>query len=430
MPSANLNLHVAARRGRAAAIALASTGLISGVGLITALFLIRAMDKSDFGAYGVGIALGMMLGGILNDLIGIPFALELEKVQRSERAPFTAVAVITVVVFGMILCIAALVIQFILHAAIGIGGAPAFTASVMMAGTAFAAQEVLCKAAYSQGKGGIALVRSLVFALVFPLSLVMYHVWLQPLSSTAALLLYFFGMATAGSVAWGLLRLTLARGRREREILKRAILSCGLSQVLVGAANLGRTQGPVLLAGLLGGAIAAAEISAARLLMTPAITLLPPVGYLAMPSLGRLVRQGVGPVFRRSLQIAVGLTLGAFLYCVVIGIWFDEAVVLALGREYDHIGVIVVAWGLALLGLPHRTIGTIMLQVLGLTRKLMILAVGSFGLFVLLFVISFRFAGGASGVWALAASELTLGAAVFWVAWRMRQFEGPRTNAS
>lgn len=413
--------------GASGALAAMSTGLMSAAGFGMAVVFARTLDATEFGQYGIGIALVMVIGGLLNDLFGIAFVLDLEGVAQESRRQFISTSVFCLVLGA--LGLGAIVLGGARLAGFASGGAHVqlSAAAIVFGGTAFAAQEMLCRAAYSERKVSAALGRSIAFVVTVAILIGGAHLSDVRLDVQGALWVYGVAMAVSGVYVWLALKLgPLQWDPGSARTVLRALSSIGLSQVFVGLSNLARTQSVIVVTGVVFGAVAAGEIAAGRLLVAPAMMAIPPLTYLAMPRMTVLaLREGGGLLVARLTVLLIALvSTFVIVYASAALLYFDEVVSLLLGGRYADILPITAAWAAVLLAVSLRSVCAMALQVARERRLLVNVSILALFAYLGLAAVALSLPSHEGVVYALAASEMVLVLGI--LTWVTRMLRAPR----
>jgi O-antigen/teichoic acid export membrane protein len=336
------------------------------------LYLIRVLDKEQFGLYGLGFALVLFIGALISAAIAVQYV-----VNRPDQLPddldvYAVNHALAIGLIGVLLVLIAAFVTNMLNSSqysrwdeISIGLPLAIATSF------FAMREFLMRVAFSEHKEGIVLVSSLsVATFVFASFLWMYFAEYKP-SAAVALYVYALGQAAGMIQAIFALKLPWKEGRSAG--VRQAFVDSwkgGRWSLMTSAVYNFRNQAHSFLAVPLLGATALADINAARVLLTPAVMAIPPTTQFLMPRLAHSRKMGSPHLIRKASVWIGSLTLLAVIYCILLLANSSWLVPMALGNNYEHVTSLVAVWSLFAVGLAIRNGLTVVVMVLKCFRFL------------------------------------------------------------
>lgn len=373
------------------------------------LYLIRVMHKDEFGLYGLGFAGILFLAGLMAAAISVQLAINLPDKQRELRGVYAVNHAAALGIVGVVLICAAPISVAILDMLIPSFEGWSLLTPVAVGTALFAVRDLLTRVAFSVRREGVILASSLNAALTIVLAFLALK--LDGRDPTATLALYCYAAGQAASVT----HLTIALGLPWRQVgcgklfeAYRDSWKGGAWSVLTSAVYNFRNQAHSFLVVPLMGATILADINAARVLLTPAVMIIPPTTQFIMPRLGSARREGFPILLRTAFVWVTLLTSVSILYCAALFVVLEPAISIALGEKYNHVGGLVNAWSVFVVGLALRNGLTVVLLVLKEFRMIFWANV-----FAAVFLAALVLAASrqSSAVWiilAMAASELLL----------------------
>lgn len=396
--------------GRALSISVLNQVISSGTNFAIIVYLVRSLDKEQFGLYSLGFALTLLVAGLTSSLISTQFVVNLPDQAIDQRRIYAAGHAVALLVLGFgAVGFGALLIWLQIPLQLGAVDLRPLLLPVTVSAGFFALREFFVRVAYSEREETIALLSSISVACAVIVSFGLLAIKQHPIFAQTAIYIYGGGQFFGALVA--LLLLRLPRHGVSKAGLTTAFRDSwpgGRWNILTNLIYNVRTQVHNLLVGPILGAVALAEVNAARVLVTPAIMMIPPLTQILLPRLAEKRNQGVDRLFRIALMFVGLLAAIASAYSLILLAGLSWIIPLVLGDQYAHVGPLVLAWCVVALLLASRNGLTIALQALRAFRDLMLanLISAIFAVLAAIIMIQLFFAPGA--VWALAISELVL----------------------
>ena len=359
--------------GRSLSISVLNQVVSSGTNFAIVVYLVRALDKEEFGLYGLGFALILIVAGLVSSLIAVQFVVNLPDQAQDQRRVYAAnhaaaigLLGLSSVGFGALLAWAPFPMQF------GAVGLESLLLPITVAATFFAVREFLVRVAYSEREERTAFLSSISVTCAVVLGFGSLTILQAPISAQKAMYIYGGGQLAGALVAF--FRLQLPRKGITRIGLRAALRDSwpgGRWNMITSITYNLRTQVHNLLVGPIFGAVALAEVNAAKVLVSPAIMMIPPLTQILLPRLAEKRSQRSVHLFRVAL-LFIGLLVGiASVYTLALLTGLPWILPLVLGEQYAHVGSLVFAWCAVTLFLATRSGLTIVLQVLRAFRELM-----------------------------------------------------------
>lgn len=395
---------------KALALSSANQILNSLTNFVIVLYLVRVMDKSEFGLYSLGFALMLMIAGLISSLITVQFVVNLPDLPKAQHMDYAMHNAIAVFLLGMILIILGILVDSIqMVLIIGEADVQQIILPCAVATVFYSQRDFLIRVAYSERRESIVLLSALAVSAGMAAFFIVEWYLKQPLSAPHALYGLAVGQMT-GCVA-GLLFLRFSYRKLNianiRQVFKDSWQG-GRWNILTNVAYNLRTQAHNFIIAPLLGMVALAEVNAARVLVTPAVMAIPPLTQILMPRLGEKRKQGITAIKHYALLSIGVLTAFSLLYTLLLFVLLPWALPLALGEAYQHIGHLVLAWCLVSVALALRNGLTMVLQVIRAFRDLFFANVIAAAVAILLVIVLSMMLDSLGAIIALAIAEIVL----------------------
>jgi O-antigen/teichoic acid export membrane protein len=373
------------------------------------LYLIRVMNKETFGLYGLGLSGVLFITGLMSAAIGMQLAINLPDKEKDLRDIYAVNHAGALVILGMLLISASPIAAEILEIITNSFAEWSLITSVAVASALSSVRDLLTRVAFSARREGVILGSSISAALALVIGYLIIRFAERDPTATLALYAYAAGQA-AGAVHLG-----IALGLPWRQVsYERLLEACrdswtgGAWSVLTSAVYNFRNQAHSFLVVPMMGAAVLADINAARVLLTPAVMIIPPTTQFFLPRLGLARREGFSILLRTAFPWVTLLTAVSVIYCIALFAVLDSVISVALGEKYKHVGPLVNAWSAFVVGLALRNGLTVVLLVLKRFRIIFWANVSATAFLAVAIVVA---SGGGNSVWiilAMAASEIWL----------------------
>ncbi len=315
----------------------------SGANFLFTVYLARILEKEEFGLYGLGFALLLMIQSIYAAIFSTQFV-----VNSASKPPF--LSFMRWGHYAIVLTSSGLLVSLLLTGlawlATSQGYDWAWVIPIAAAGAlAFGLRDLSIRYAFIMGRSRLVLGSALVSAgmfLVVPISIHFYG--LKMLSANKAL--SFYGMAQFLGFAYLVMfyKWRIYFKKKMLGVVLRESWSGGRWQVLTSILYSVRTQAHSYIVPLILDLRSLADINAARLLVSPALLLIPPVYQVVQPQLVQ-VRDHEPNAVISKLKTVVSITLlSLVVYSLFIARLYDPVVSFIYGNRYEGLSGLVTAW--------------------------------------------------------------------------------------
>jgi len=395
---------------KALALSGASQIVNSLTNFVIVLYLVRVMDKSEFGFYSLGFALVLAIAGLISSLIIMQFVVNLPDVPKDQRADYAMHHSIAVFFLGMVLVMLSLLVNSIqTELIIGEMDLRQIILPLAIATFFYSQRDLLIRIAYSEKLESIVLLSTLSVPVGVAIFFTIQWYTKQPLTAPYAMYGIAAGQAAGCMAGLHFLRLPY-KGFRIAGIYEafKDSWQGGRWNILTSIVYSLRTQAHNLIAAPLLGSAALAEMNATRVLVTPAVMAIPPLTQILMPRLGEKRKQGMEAIKHYAFLSTSMLTAFSLLYTLLLLVLLPWALPLALGEAYQHTGNLVMAWCLVTVFLALRNGLTMVLQVVRVFRELLTANMIAAAVAILLVIVLSMMLGSLGAIIAIAIAEVVL----------------------
>lgn len=395
---------------KALSVSVLNQVVSSGTNFAIVIYLVRIMDKSDFGLYSLGFALMLLLSGFITSSIADQFVVNLPDQSKEKRAAYALHHSFAVFFLGLLL---------ILFGAVA-GSTPwilsiedvnmreIFFPAVVAAGL-YAQRDLLMRVAYAERRESVVLLSTLAVTAGIATTFMFYWLTNQQIIASDALIALSIGQG-AGWLS-GMLQLQLPFRELNLKNIYHAFRDSwvgGRWSVLTNVVYNIRSQAHNFVIGPILGLPALAEVNAARILVTPAIMAIPPLTQVLISRLADKRAQGMVVLLHFALLAIGALAISALVYAAFLMVLMPWILPLVLGESYQHVGSQVLAWCVVAIILAARNGQTMVLQVIRAFRQLLFANLISAVIAVILSIVFANLLGGLGVVIAIAISEFLL----------------------
>jgi O-antigen/teichoic acid export membrane protein len=408
---------LAARKGQFKAISTAlSISAInqivsSGANFALGIYLVRVLTPTDFGLYGIGFAISLFYAGIGNALFLTQMVVHVPDKVPDDRLPYAARMLIALVVFCALTAIT-VGLLFVLGSAYSkfIREYLDLVFAIIAASVAYLLKDFFIRHAYTVRRESWALWVNVAVAVSLAASLLGQFRFASNLTPEGALGIYASSNMMGAVVGFALIRLPIltARLRLLGEDLREAW--AGGSWALGGVAvTWAQTQAYMYITAVFVGPVGVAYANAARLLITPAIFLVPALSQVLMPRLASMRSSNSRKMLKISGQFSAALVVFSVIYSVVLLGLADVIAPVLLGAKYgQQIRPLAAAWCFVMIFQFSRSGSSIVLQVLKEFRALTVLNTVSVVVAIGAAVVLMRMIGVVGAILGTAIGELVL----------------------
>ena len=378
------------------------------------LYLVRVLDKIQFGQYSFGFALILFISGLICAFIGVQFVVNLPDQSLDSRANYTLHHLVLIIMGGFIVICVAFISKIIIKTTFPDLSVITLIFPVAVASVLYALRDLLMRFAFSERREGLVFVSNVVVAVTITTLFFIISVTGNSIKASSALYAYAIGQA-AGSI-YVIMIFNLPW--REANLLKiiQAFYESwtgGRWHILTTLVYSLRAQAHNFVVTPILGFAALAEVNAARILLTPAIMAIPPSTQVIMPRFAEQRAKGNKKLFQTSMIWIVTLSSIAIIYSILLLFFSPWVVPLALGKEYSHTGPLIIIWCFAIVFSVFRNGVSVALLVIRSFRRLLYANIVA-TIMTIVFAITFaRIFGAGGAVFALALSEFLLSIMLF-----------------
>ncbi len=398
--------------GKALSTSLVNQAVTSGTNFAIAVFLVRVMDKAEFGIYSLGYALLLILSGLIAASISVQYVVNLPEQVESERAVYAVNHASLVALVGFLSLVFTVVLIAVSGGVSGqVTELQAVSMAVVFTFTQYSFREFLVRVAYSARRESLVLLSSIIIAIVIVAGFALTGLLLGK-DTTAAVALTVLGVSYSASAIGLVLLLQLPLCESSWQGLKAALADCWVGGRWNGMTSLVyslRTQVHNLVVAPVLGFAALAEVNAARILVTPALMAIPPLSQVMMPRLAdKLRRTDESEGIRQATHATLLLVSVASFYTLVLLVALPWLLPHVLGDVYGHTRVLVAAWCFVAIIMAARNGLTMIFQVVKRFRGLMLVNTLAAVVGLSLSIILAWSIGSVGAILALLAAELFL----------------------
>ena len=372
--------------------------------------LVRLMNKTEFGQYGLGFALMLLISGLVCASIAVQFVVNLPDQPKEYRAAYALHHTAAVGVVSLILIVLAFALQTGTRKYYPHGNATfILILPVTVASGFYTLRDLLMRFAFSERRESLVLASNVVVAIatatIFSIMVILH----QRINAPSALYAYSTGQAA------GCLHALLVFKLPWRDINVPGLWQAfrdswtgGRYNILSGVVYNIRTQAHNFVVAPLLGVAALAEVNAARVLVSPALMAIPPVTQILMPRLAEKRALGSAVISKITMLSIAFLLLATIVYSLSLVLNMKWVLPLALGKAYEDVGQLVIAWCVTTVVLALRNCLTVALEVVRAFRNLLVANVAT-AVGAMFFAVNLaRTYGGLGAIYALAMAEALL----------------------
>lgn len=396
--------------GKALSISAINQVVSSGTNFALGIYLVRVLTPTDFGLYGIGFAISLLYAGVGNALFLTQMVVHVPDKAQEDRLPYAArmlvalalFCALTVPVVGLLMVLGGAWSQ-LLHEYVDLGMA------VTAASIAYLLKDFFVRHAYTARKEIWALVVNVIVAFALVALLMVQHQFPTGIDSTGALWIYAASNMAGAIIGMILVRLPILAVRMQELIDDVREAWVGGSWALGGVAIIwAQTQAYMYVTAFFIGPAGVGYANAARLLITPALFLMPALTQIAMPRLAELRTKNTEKMLRISRMFTAGIVSFAVVYSAILLGLVDVIAPVLLGAKYTQIAPLVAAWCLVLIFQFSRSGTSIVLQVMKEFKRLTLINTGSVMVAIGAAVALMQIVGVQGAILGTAAGELIL----------------------
>ena len=378
------------------------------------LYLVRVLDKIQFGQYSFGFALILFISGLICAFIGVQFVVNLPDQPLESRATYTLHHLVLIIMGGFIILCLAFISKIIIKTTFSDLSVLKLIFPIAVASVLYALHDLLMRFAFSERREGLVFGSNVVVAVTITALFLAISVTGHSINASSALYTYAIGQAAGSIQAIIIFNLPWCDVNLPKII--QAFYDSwagGRWHILTTLVYSLRAQTHNFVIAPILGFAALAEVNAARLLLTPAIMAIPPSTQVIMPRLAEQRVKGNKKLFQTSMIWIVTLFSIAIIYSMLLLFLSPWVVPLALGKEYSHVGPLILIWCFAIMFFAFRNGVSVALLVIRSFRQLFYANIVATILTVVFAITLSRIFGAGGAVFAFAFSEFLLSIILF-----------------
>lgn len=396
--------------GKALSISAINQVVSSGTNFALGIYLVRVLTPTEFGLYGIGFAITLLYSGVGNALFLIQMVVHVPDKAQEDRLPYAARMLVALVIFctltsivaGLLLLLGSAWSQ-LLHQYIGL----AF--SIVAASVACILKDFFVRHAYTARRETWVLRVNVAVAAALAILLLVQFRFASSFNSESALWIYAVSNMVGVVVGFALIRLPIWAVRMHKLIDDLREAWVGGRWALSGTSIIwAQSQAYMYVTAVFVGPVGVANANAARLLITPAIFLIPVLSQVVMPRFASLRATNPQKMLQVSGLFTTGLIMFSVVYSVVLLGSVDVIAPVLLGVKYGQIAPLVAAWCLVLIIQFSRSGTSIVLQVMKEFRTLTLLNAVSVVVAIVAAVALMQIVGVSGAILGSALGELLL----------------------
>lgn len=395
--------------GKVMSISSLNQVVSSGVNFALGIYLVRVLTPTEFGLYGIGFAIILLYAGIGNALFLTQMVVHVPDKEEEDRLPYAARMLVMLALFCLLTVLVAVLLFFIgawlqsLHEYAELGIA------VSVGSIAYLLKDFFVRHAYTARKEVWALAVNTSIAFTLIVMLLVQYWFFSGISSVTALWFYAASNMAGAFIGFALVRLPILDVRMCELIGDVREAWFGGKWALGGVWVIWlQSQAYMYITAFFLGPAGVGQANAARLLITPALFLMPAITQVLMPRLAKLRAKQTEKMLRISRIFTVVVVIFAVAYSAVLLGLVDVIAPILLGTHYEQIAPLVAAWCLVLIFQFSRVGSTIVLQVIKEFRAITLVNLISATATIVLVVVLMKLFEVQGAVFGMALGELML----------------------
>jgi O-antigen/teichoic acid export membrane protein len=394
---------------KALSVSVLNQAISSGNNFIFGFYLVHILTPAEFGLYGIGFAISLFYTSIGNALFLTQMVVRVPDKSPVDRLPYAARILTVIVAFCFI---TSFVISMLIYCSsffsAWIQQYAELGFAIIMASISCLVKDFFVRHSYTVRKEIWALWVNICVGIALGCFVTARHFTGEILYSTSSVWLYALSNIS-GSLA-GLFLAGLPFKAVRFNQLKRdcsEAWSGGKWDTATTCFYFLRTQAHILITASMLGPVAVAYLNATRLLVTPAVVLIPALSQVFLPRLATLSSSNPQKVIKIGALFSATLCLITIIYSIFLLVFLQDIMRLAFGSKYECSFILVLSWCFSTIFLSLRSGTEMVFQVLKKFRFLTVVNIIS-GLVAIVSVYALVKSIGISG----AISGLVIGEAV------------------
>jgi O-antigen/teichoic acid export membrane protein len=396
--------------GRVLSLSVLNQIVISGMNFGAGLYLVRVLTTAEFGLYGIGFSIMLLYGGVGNAIFITQMVVNVPDKIEQDRLPYAS----RMLAASSLFCMATLLVACILlPVSVLIFGNLAeyvgYAFSIVAVAIGYLLKNFFVRHAYTAKNELLAFQINATVATSLLTFLLTHHFYFGGLTATYALMFYAASNMAGATAGLILAKLPVLSVRFKR-------ISADMAEAWVGGRwALGgvsvtwlQSQAYVYLSAIFLGPSAVGYANAAKLLVSPALFLLPAVDQVVMPRLAELRNRDRPRMMQLRGRLTAALLAFAIAYSAVILVFGEFVAPLLLGPQYEGLLYLVGAWCIVLVFQFARGGASMVLQIMKEFRILMLTNTFSAALAMIAAIALMQTMGVHGAILGTAIGELTL----------------------
>lgn len=345
---------------------IASQAASSGTNLLLGVYFARTLTLEDFGLYGVGFSACLFIGGVVNSSVLINMSIKIPQLEQENKKQYAADTFLLLLIILTAITSASFITIKTLSPHIEIiNNNKSIIYATTITACLYLTKDFFLRYAYSLFNELLAFKINLASAISTVALISLTETLNIKANSTYAIYILGLGLGS-GTIIGSIYSKLSLRDSKRTNIIKIIIDSWthGRWGITANIINWGRTQAYAFLSLSLSGAKGVATLNAARILMTPAIFLMPPIGQIMLPRLAALASKDRKKAATTGILIALTLFIFCIIYSTAVLALINPLTEIALGSNYKDIMPATLAWIIFLSLSTITTCSTLTLQAL------------------------------------------------------------------
>ena len=401
--------------GVALSISVLNKVVSSGTNFGLGFYLVRVLTSTEFGLYGIGFAITLLYLGVGDALFLTQMVVHLPDKAQEDRVPYVARMLVILSAFCLLsVMVAGLLLVSCSRLEQSLREHLSFSMAIMASSVAYLLKEFFVRYAYIARKEIWALVVNVSSAIVLLVILVVQYNFHAGINSISSQWIYAASNIAGAMIGLILVRLPiLAVLMPDLLDVTREIWGGGLWALGGTLITWLQTQAYMYVTAFFVGPAGVGRANAARLLITPALFLMPAITQVFVPRLAELRAENTNKMIRISGKFSFGLIVFAGLYTVMLLSLGDFLAPILIGTPYKKISYLAFPRCLVLIFQFSRVGTSIVLQVMKEFRAITLVNALSAPFAIFFAVLLMRFINDQGAVIGTALGELLLSVLLF-----------------
>lgn len=356
---------------KAITISVLNQAVSSATNFLYGLYLVRFLEPSQFGLYGIGFAVSLFFGAIGSALFLTQMVVHAPEKVPGDSTCYAARILLCILIFSLGLSILAAVsiVLFSCYSTWMVNFLP-LCFSTIGASVAYLVKDFFIRHSYTIRKEKWALLINSSVLVGLCLCVAVKRIDVGYLDSSSSL--WFYAVGNFVGVLTGLVLTRLPFRSIKLEDLRGDFLEAWVGGRWLSLTTIFyflRTQAHTIIASSTLGPAALGHLNATRIFVTPAVMLTPALSQVFMPRLALLRINNPDKVIRNGMLFSFLLFFVAFCYSAILIAVIDYISPLVLGGKYDSILDLLIFWCLYTIVLSFRNGIELVSQVLRMFKS-------------------------------------------------------------